>query len=158
MTPIEEIFCEVDDFCKVFFPEFENGLIPAPGARRRRALSMSASEIMTILILFHLSHYRDFKNFYLDCINRQMGSYFPKRLSCNRFVEVQARVFSALCCYMMVKTGEETGFYYVVQRLQVTSGDQSSRRTDGLLPDTDSTNDRQPVPKPLKNTQRVSRW
>ena len=55
MAPIEEIFCEIDDFCKAFFPQFERGLLPAPGTRRRRVLAMSASEIMTIVILFHLS-------------------------------------------------------------------------------------------------------
>ena len=54
MAPIEEIFCELDDFCKAFFPQFERHLLPTEGSKRRRALSMSASEIMTIVILFHL--------------------------------------------------------------------------------------------------------
>ncbi len=94
MAPIEEIFCEIDDFCKLFFPQFERCLLPSPNAKRQRALSMSASEIMTIMVLFHLSHYRDFKNFYLDCVLRQMPDCFPKLLSYNRFVEVQGRVFT----------------------------------------------------------------
>ncbi len=72
MAPIEEILCEIDDFCKVFFPDFERGLLPSPARKRRRPISMSASKIMTIVVLFHLSHYRDFKNFYLDCVMRQM--------------------------------------------------------------------------------------
>jgi hypothetical protein len=113
MAPIEEIFCEIDDFCKAFFPQFERGLLPSRNAKRRRAVSMSASEIMTIVILFHLSHYRDFKNFYLDCVLRQMRNYFPRLLSYNRFVEVQGRVFPALCVFMKEKSGHETGLYYV---------------------------------------------
>jgi DNA-binding TFAR19-related protein (PDSD5 family) len=113
MAPIEEIFCEIDDFCKAFFPEFEGGLLPGPDARRKRRLSMSAGEIMTIVVLFHLSHYRDFKNFYLDCVTRQMGDCFPVLLSYNRFVEVQGRVFPALCAFMKAKSGHHTGLYYV---------------------------------------------
>ena len=113
MAPIEEIFCEIDDFCKLFFPHFERRLLPAPDARRQRALSMSASEIMTIVVLFHLSHYRDFKNFYLDCVCRQMSDCFPRLLSYNRFVEVQGRVFAALCAFMKAKTGHASGLYFV---------------------------------------------
>ena len=113
MAPIEEIFCEIDDFCKAFFPQFERHLLPGDDAKRRRAVTMSASEIMTIVVLFHLSHYRDFKNFYLDCVLRQMPGYFPKLLSYNRFVEVQGRVFCALCAFMKAKTGHQGGLYYV---------------------------------------------
>jgi hypothetical protein len=113
MAPIEEIFCEIDDFCKVFFPQFERGLLPSPNAKRQRAVSMSASEIMTIVVLFHLSHYRDFKNFYLDYVQRQMSDCFPKALSYNRFVEVQGRVFAALCAFMKAKMGHASGLYYV---------------------------------------------
>ena len=39
MAPIEEIFCEIDDFCTVFFPQFERGLLPSPNAKRQRALT-----------------------------------------------------------------------------------------------------------------------
>ncbi len=113
MAPIEAIFCEIDDFCKVFFPQFERYLLPADRARRQRALTMSASEIMTIVVLFHLSHYRDFKNFYLDCVCRQMADCFPRLLSYNRFVEVQGRVFPALCAFMKAKLGHASGLYYV---------------------------------------------
>ena len=113
MAPIEEIFCEIDDFCKDFFPHFERGLVPEAQCKRRRALRMSASEIMTIIILFHLSHYRDFKNFYLDCIIRRMSACFPKLLSYNRFTEIQARVFPALCAFMKSKSGAATAHYYV---------------------------------------------
>lgn len=113
MAPIEEIFCEVDDFCKDFFPYFERGLLPGPGARRRRAVSMSASEIMTILVLFQLSCYRDFKNFYLDFVMRRLRREFPKLLSYNRFVEIQSRVLPALCAFLKHKAGDATGLYYI---------------------------------------------
>ena len=74
---------------------------------------MSASEIMTIVVLFHLSHYRDFKNFYLGCVTHQLHTYFPRQLSYNRFIEIQSRIFPALCMYLKTKTGEATNHYYV---------------------------------------------
>ncbi len=88
MASIEEIFYEIDDFCKAFFPQFEQGLLPADNAQHRRTVSMNAREIMTIVIVFHLSHYRDFKSFSFDCAMRQMRGSFPTLLSYNRFVEV----------------------------------------------------------------------
>ena len=53
---------------------------------------MSVSEIMTIVILFHLSHYRTFKDFYNECLLMNMRKYFPKFVSYSRFVELQAIV------------------------------------------------------------------
>jgi hypothetical protein len=54
MAPIEEIFCEADDFCKVFFSSLTTRCLPLPAGYRERQLSMYPSEIMTIIILFHL--------------------------------------------------------------------------------------------------------
>ena len=56
-----ELFCHVDDFCQAFEPlwirdHFTTG--------RRRAGPLCLSEIMTLLIWFHTSHYRMFKAFY----------------------------------------------------------------------------------------------
>lgn len=113
MVPIEEIFCEIDDFCKAFFPIFDRGLLPQEGSKRLRASRMNASEIMTILILFHLSHYRDFKNFYLDCVQSQLLDYFPNLLSYNRFIEIQGRVFPAFCAFLKSKTALPSGLYFV---------------------------------------------
>ncbi len=38
-TTIEEISCEIDDFCKLFFPQFGRGRLPSPNAKRQRALA-----------------------------------------------------------------------------------------------------------------------
>jgi hypothetical protein len=113
MAPIEEIFCEIDDFCKRFFPVFERGLLPKEGGKRLRACRIDVSEIKAILILFHLSHYRDFKNFYLDCVHRQLVAYFPNLLAYNRFVEVHDRVFPSLSAFLKSKTALPTGHYFV---------------------------------------------
>lgn len=113
LAPIVEIFCDIDDFCKNFYPAYENFLLPNPYRRRNRPCRLQASEIMTIVILFHMSHYRTFKDFFHECILREMRSYFPNMVSYNRFVEIQASVGHALIVYMKSKAGQETGIYYV---------------------------------------------
>jgi len=54
---ITEISCATDEFSKKFDEEIENmPLLGSEGkARRRRAASMSDSEIMTILMMFFLN-------------------------------------------------------------------------------------------------------
>ena len=48
-TNIVDVFCIIDDFSKLFEE--------ADKKRRNRKFKMSDSEVMTILILFHLSRY-----------------------------------------------------------------------------------------------------
>ena len=49
---------------------------------------MSASEIMTIIIAFHMSYHRDFKNFYIGIVQCYHHNDFPNLLSYTRFLEV----------------------------------------------------------------------
>ncbi len=48
---------------------------------------MSSSEIMTIIISFHQSHYRNFKNYYLGYVAKYLKSYPPSLLSYTRLLE-----------------------------------------------------------------------
>lgn len=88
-----EIFCFLDEFCKYFEPELKKRTLSTSGKRHRnRPGRMSDSEIMTILVLFHTSHFRDLKSFYLGYISQHMRREFPHVVSYNRFVERQAKV------------------------------------------------------------------
>ena len=90
---IIEIFCFLDEFCKYFEPELKKRAISASGKlHRNRPGRMSDSEIMTILVLFHTSRFRDLKSFYLGYICQHMRKEFPHVISYNRFVERQAKV------------------------------------------------------------------
>jgi hypothetical protein len=56
---IVELFCDVDDFCQTWVCY---GLARQLGQPKRGPKpSLVLSEIMTIMIHFHQSHYRDFK-------------------------------------------------------------------------------------------------
>ena len=61
MESLVELFCHVDDFCQVFMPALENHLLASGVIQHRRSRSLWISEVMTILIHYHQSHYRDFK-------------------------------------------------------------------------------------------------
>lgn len=113
LAPVVEIFCEIDDFCKVYFKGQKTKILPNPNRKRHRKSQMDLSEIMTIVILFHLSHYRTFKDFYHECVIRYWFNYFPSLLSYNRFTELQSSVVAALAAYLLCRRGQETNLYYV---------------------------------------------
>lgn len=70
----------------------------------QRARSLTISEIMTILIAFHQSHYRNFKAYYMDQVLKYWRPEFPGLVSYNRFVEyipsalVPLIVYLRTCC------------------------------------------------------------
>jgi len=47
---ITEIFCSMDDFCKVFEPAWSKKLITQGKKRRNRAFRMTKGEIVTITV------------------------------------------------------------------------------------------------------------
>jgi hypothetical protein len=61
---LTEVFCDVDDFCQVFEPLLVQMLLPEVCGKNVPKTRLTLSEIMTILIGFHGSRYRTFKDFY----------------------------------------------------------------------------------------------
>jgi hypothetical protein len=71
------LFCYVDDFCQEFLPPWHQRLLAHSVRQRQRQRRLCLSEIMTILIAFHASHYRDFKAFSLLHVHGQVQAEFP---------------------------------------------------------------------------------
>jgi hypothetical protein len=87
MDSLLELFCDVDDFCDKSEPLW-NQQQPASGEKKRqRDRSLTISEIITILIAFHKSHYRDFKAYYCEQVSKNWHQEFPGLISYTRFVE-----------------------------------------------------------------------
>ena len=106
---IIEIFCFLDEFCKYFEPELKKRAISTSGKLHwNRPGRMSDSEIMTILVLFHTSRFRDLKSFYLGYICQHMRKEFPHVISYNRFVERQAKVGLHLLLFFRKRSVIET--------------------------------------------------
>ena len=113
MNKLVELFCDVDDFSAVFIPEWEARLINNGEIKRRRVKRMSNAEIMTIIINFHQSHYRDFKNYYLGYVSKYLKEEFPSLLSYTRFIEVMPSVIIPLSSYLTTRLGKPTGIAFV---------------------------------------------
>lgn len=108
-----QLFCHVDDFCQAFYPHWQAKLV-TPGVKARaRKRRLSPSEIMTLVIHFHQSHYRDFKAFYTEHVQRHLRSEFPSLVSYNRFVEFMPSVLIPLCAYLRSCQGTCTGISFV---------------------------------------------
>lgn len=114
MESLVELFCDVDDFCQDFMLIFEKHMLESGIIKRRRARSLAVSEVMTILIHFHQSHYRNFKAYYCQHIQKHLGSEFPGLVSYQRFVEYTPSVLIPLCAYLQVRCfGTCTGVSFI---------------------------------------------
>ena len=113
---IIEIFCKIDDFMKEYDKIVNKYSLSNSNniKKRKRKFKMSDSEVMTILILFHLKSYRNLKNFYLEyiCIHRK--DLFPEVVSYNRFVELQKKVILPLSIFLKTfGLGKSTGISFI---------------------------------------------
>jgi transposase len=99
MESLLKLFVQVDDFCKVFLPPFEQQLLASGVRQRRRDRSLSISEVMTILIHFHQSHYRNFKAYYCEQVLPHLRNEFPGLVSYTRFVDFMPSALIPLCAY-----------------------------------------------------------
>ena len=99
MESLLELFVHVDDFCQAFLPKVEEQLLTSGSMQRRRARSLSMSEVMTILIHFHQSHYRNFKAYYCAYVLVHLRAEFPGLVSYTRFVDFMPSALLPLCAY-----------------------------------------------------------
>lgn len=90
------IFYHTDEFCKLFEKEFQKRVLSNGKGIRERTTLLSASEVMTILIYYHYSGFKTFKDYYTK--STELPSAFPLP-SYNRFIELQQKVFMALALF-----------------------------------------------------------
>lgn len=110
---ILELFCSVDDFWLQFAPKWRSELLSTGKRERVRATQMHPSEMMTILILFQQSHYRTFKAYYTEYVQRHLRSEFPKQVSYQRFVELMPTLLVPLVAYLHTQLGQCTGISFI---------------------------------------------
>ena len=113
MSSLIELFCDMDDFCQHFLPVYGAELKSSGLRQRWRVGKMYPSEIMTILVMFHQSHYRDFKHFYSEHLSEHHRDDFPHLVSYTRFVRLMPSVLIPLCAYLKQCFGVCTGTSFV---------------------------------------------
>jgi len=110
---ILELFCDVDDFCLWFARCTPRRVLGLVKAKRGPKPSLVMSEIMTIIIHFHQSHYRDFKAYYAQHVLVHLRSEFPGLVSYTRFVELMPAALLPLCVYLHSRLASSHGLAFI---------------------------------------------
>lgn len=111
-TDWETLFCAVDDFCQVFIPQMNQQMLATGARRRQRKPSLSESELVTILIAFQTSRFRDFKAFY-RALQKYHCREFPDLPSYTRVVGLIPRATFPLFALLLSLRGDCTGISFV---------------------------------------------
>lgn len=112
-TDLVKLFCSIHDFWINFEPEWNAYSISQQKWIPRRERSLCPSEVMTIVILFHLSGFRNFKTFYTGYALSHLSHSFPTLPSYNRFVEIKKEVIFPLYCFLANQFGQITGISFI---------------------------------------------
>jgi hypothetical protein len=95
---IKELFCHIDDFCKDADAFQKSGKI-GKKCDPTRVPSLTISEIMTIMLLYHTSPCKNFKFFYKSYLQIYKDE-FPNLLSYQRFVALIPRTLPYFLCLL----------------------------------------------------------
>lgn len=113
MSSLDALFCQIDDFCQKFEPQWQRRLLMHGLKTRKRERSLCLSEVMTILVAFHQNHYRNFKHYYLDHVCVYWRTEFPGLPSYQRFVEWIPSTLLPLCVYLKHCFGQCSGISFI---------------------------------------------
>jgi hypothetical protein len=109
------IFCQMDDFYNELDKHTAHFLLPAPEPIHQHgpACVLTVSEIMTILVMFHMIRFRDFKTFYCGYVQQYYHRAFPGLPSYERFIVIMKRAIFPMLIFTQLNTEKRTGIYYI---------------------------------------------
>jgi len=111
---LTQLFVEIDDFMKEFEPKMIKTMIEDGSKKRNCVSGLSSSELMTIVVYFHISGFRTMKKFYIDHIKKTLAKAFPTAVSYKQFVALQKTILLPLTAFMQLRrTGKSTGISFV---------------------------------------------
>lgn len=111
---VTEIFCDIDDFYRLFDQvSHQMPQLPWDGEAKPYRSRLGLSEVMTIVIAFHGSGFRTFKDFYTCQVLPHWRCAFPDLVSYSRFVELVPWSVSVLACFLQTTFGELTGISFI---------------------------------------------
>jgi hypothetical protein len=125
---IVALFCDIDDFCLRFEPTWQQHLIAEGSRHRWREQRLCLSEVMTLVVNFHQSGYRTFKDYYLRYVTPHLRWAFPRLVSYTRFVELMAEALLPLCAYLHTRKGRSEGVAFIDSTLLAVCHPKRSRR------------------------------
>lgn len=110
-----EIYVDVDDFCKAQRSLLAKALRHCGAYKKLHPSQLTLSEIMTILIHYHLSPYKNFKAYYMHYVCQDLRRDFPDLVCYDRFVALIPRTLIPMMLYLADRCSRSlrTGIYYV---------------------------------------------
>ena len=105
------LFCCLDDCARLVEDWERHHLIPSD-RQRRRAGKLSLGEMLSIMVLFHISAYKDSKHFRLYGLSQEYGNCFGELPSYSRFVSLKPRLLLPFYLLLHDFRGEKTGIYF----------------------------------------------
>ncbi|MDD4963336.1 MAG: IS982 family transposase [Gallionella sp.] len=110
---LHKLFCDIDDFCAVFIPEWQRTRLLNGRCKRNTPKMLCESEIITIVVLYQTSGYRTLKWFYTKHLAQNLKGEFPNLPSYNRFVELMSEILEPLAAFMQSRCGQSRGIAFV---------------------------------------------
>ena len=111
-----ERFCEFDDFCEKIRAEWEAYLVAdghAPERKHGPEAGLCDSEIMTLVVLYHSSQFKNFKTFDNGIVLQLLRPYFRHAPCYERFITLTKRVSALLALFRASRMGQKTDIYYI---------------------------------------------
>jgi len=109
-----EIYVEIDDIIKEHAAEIEKGMKHLKLIGKAYPTKLSLSEVLTILVYYHHSGYKNFKVYYNDYVLEDLRRDFPDAVSYSHFVNLIPRtvVGAMFVLQEQMKQSKRTGVYY----------------------------------------------
>lgn len=113
MIDYDTLFCFVHDFCKAFVDWWKKLLLQKAGGKKKRSREthLHLSEIVTIMLAYHESGYRCFKDYdHFVCLHH--CKEFPRLISYDRFTALMKRTFGIVLMMLVALRGEATDIMF----------------------------------------------
>lgn len=109
-----EIFISCDDFDKTYTHWLSSQCVGKEYTATRTP-SLSDSEMLTLLIFYHWSGYKNFEYYYQNYALIVLRDYFPTMPSYSRFVELIPRQAMKMYMFLKIETllSQRTGTYFI---------------------------------------------
>ena len=106
-----DIFYLIDEFCQHFEQSIQKYTL---GNKPKRKPRMSHSEVITIMVIFHLGGFRNMKHFYLYYVKVHLSHLFPNTVSYNRFTELMQAAALPMTLFLKSQClGKGTGISFI---------------------------------------------
>lgn len=106
------LYIFIDDFCKIFEEWERHKLLPTE-RKRIRPTNLTLAEMLTIMILFHMSPCKNFKWYYEGFLRIKHGKDFPDLVDYDRFIALMPRLFLPLQIMLHFLKGDAQGIYFM---------------------------------------------